>query len=83
MSHQEPMFQTSSKNQNLYLQGLFKEFLKLFKYFFDSPIHMIVGLFDLIFNALQLERKRRKRRVSNKVYMSTLRCDHSSLVYKH
>ena len=61
-SHHEQMILSSSMNDKTYMDSL-KEFLKLFKCLAYSGIHTVSGWLDLLFKALQQERKRRKERI--------------------
>ena len=48
MRHQELMIMSSNIDQNPYLQGSLKEFLKLVKYASSNSIHTITMQLDLL-----------------------------------
>ena len=56
------MILSSSVDEKIYIVSL-KEFLKLFKCLASSGIHTVSGWLNLLFKALQQERKRRKERI--------------------
>ena len=57
------MILSCSIDDNPYLQGSLKEFLKLLKFPTSIYIHAIVERFDFPFNASHQDKKRRKERV--------------------
>ena len=67
LRHQEKMILSSNMYEKTYLQVSLKEFLKLFKCLASSGTHMVSGLLDLLFKALQQERKRRKERIPTRL----------------
>ena len=71
-SHQEHMILSSSMNEKTYLQVSLKEFLKLFKCLASSRVHTVSGWLDLIFKALDQERKIRKERIPTRLAWAPL-----------